>query len=60
MHGKKWVKISIANLSVISGAIPATALKLVIEWAGLHKDELMDAWNQAVVGVRPNKILPLE
>ncbi len=59
-YNGKWVKISIANLSVISGAIPTTALKLVIEWANLHKDELMDAWNKAVIGVRPNKIPPLE
>jgi hypothetical protein len=59
-YNGKWAKISIDNLSVISGAIPATALKMVVEWASLHRSELLDAWNQAVAGVRPNKIPPLE
>jgi len=57
--GKK-IKIAISDLSILSGGIPATALKLVMDWAGKHQDELMEAWEQAVIGVRPNKIPPLE
>ena len=37
--------ISIANLSLLEGELPARVLGLVIEWAGLHNNELLENWN---------------
>jgi len=37
--------ISIDELKVLEGHLPARILGLVIEWAVLHKDELMRNWN---------------
>ncbi|MFO8034135.1 MAG: DUF4160 domain-containing protein [Candidatus Bipolaricaulota bacterium] len=37
----------ITTLSIIAGSLPPRALGLVIEWASLHRDELMDAWDKA-------------
>jgi hypothetical protein len=39
--------IVIATLSVLSGDLPARALRLVQEWAELHRPELEANWNAA-------------
>ena len=36
--------ISINELKIMDGHLPARILGLVIEWAELHKDELMQDW----------------
>ena len=41
------VVIDIRTLAVIRGKLPARAMGLVIEWATLHQDELMQDWNRA-------------
>jgi Domain of unknown function (DUF4160) len=38
-------QISINELGVIQGYLPPKALALVVEWASIHKDELLDNWN---------------
>lgn len=41
-------RVSIAvDGTVLAGAIPARALRLVREWAQLHRDELVANWNRA-------------
>jgi len=37
--------ISIKNLALLEGELPARVLGLVIEWAGLHNNELLENWN---------------
>ena len=37
--------ISIDELKVLEGQLPARILGLVIEWADLHKKELMQNWD---------------
>lgn len=34
-------------------------LGLVTEWAALHQDELLKAWNDAKSHIKPSKIAPL-
>jgi len=46
--------------SVVHGDFPKRALKLVLEWVELHKNELMEDWRLAQAGRPPNKIAPLE
>jgi hypothetical protein len=36
--------ISIKDLSVLEGNLPPRILGLVIEWAGIHKNELLEDW----------------
>ena len=45
---------------VVHGDFPKRALRLVLEWMELHKDELLDDWRLAQAGRSPNKIEPLE
>lgn len=42
--------IRIKDLAVLNGSLPPKALGLVIEWASLHKDELLQNWENAKLG----------
>jgi hypothetical protein len=46
-------------LTVIEGGLPARALGLVIEWAALHQQELLEAFDRAANLQPPGKIAPL-
>jgi len=39
--------IDIRNLAVISGALPTRATGMVVEWASLHQDDLLELWEAA-------------
>jgi hypothetical protein len=51
--------ISINNFSILEGNLPPRILGLVMEWAGLHKEELMENWNLLQNTGKYNKIDPL-
>lgn len=51
--------IEINSLTVIEGKIPSRALGMVIEWATLHKEELLENWKRAGNLEPLLKILPL-
>ena len=40
-------EIEIETLELIAGWLPPRALRLTIEWASLHQDELRDNWERA-------------
>ena len=52
--------IDIQRLSVIAGNLSPRAMGLVIEWATLHREELMKAWNRAQRSEAPGTIEPLQ
>lgn len=54
------ILIRITDLSIYSGYIPSRALGLVIEWASLHKKELMENWNNTSKNIPAQKIEPLK
>ena len=58
-YGGYKVSINIQTLSILEGKLPPRALGLVIEWASLHQDELLQNWNLALARQTPNKIEPL-
>ena len=47
LYGEHEVLIDINTLAVFAGHIPPRALGLVIEWAILHQDELINDWHRA-------------
>ncbi len=53
------VAIEIETLKILDGKISPRALGLVIEWATLHKEELMRDWALAKANQPPLKIEPL-
>lgn len=54
------IRIRIDNLETLNGAFPRRAHSLVLEWARLHHDELLVAWQRAQRGEAPGKIDPLQ
>jgi hypothetical protein len=39
--------LKIDDLSILVGSLPPRALGLTIEWAALHRSELLENWNRA-------------
>lgn len=50
----------IRNLSLFSGHLPPRAKGLVIEWATIHQQELLDDWERAQTQQDLLRIAPLE
>ena len=61
MHATKVMMLlfSIAEGSLLAGAIPASKTKLVQSWIEIHRDALMADWELAVNGETPCAIDPL-
>jgi hypothetical protein len=51
--------IDIRTFEVIRGELPGPAMALVLEWAQLHREELMREWELCVQNQTPMKIRPL-
>lgn len=51
--------INIETLEMLEGNLPRRALELVLDWAELHKEELLEDWNLCQTKHQPNKIEPL-
>ncbi len=51
--------IAIDDGRVVVGVLPGRALRLVSEWAGLHREELNAGWQRAQSGGVPDAIEPL-
>ena len=39
--------VDIQTLAAISGGLPPRAHGMVVEWASLHRDELLELWDKA-------------
>jgi hypothetical protein len=50
----------IHTLQVLAGKLPTRAHALVLEWASIHREDLIENWNKAVVPSSLNKIEPLD
>jgi len=59
VYGEHEVSVEIESGSV-HGEFPPRALRLVLEWAALHKQELIDNWEFARRGRPLRRIAPLE
>lgn len=60
LYGEFEVLIDIRTLEVIRGTMPRRALVLVLEWASLHREELMEDWKLCEARQTPKKIEPLD
>ena len=59
-YGDDEVIVGIQDAEVIDGSIPNKQLKLLLGWAGLHHDELMDNWKLAEQKLELFPIEPLK
>jgi hypothetical protein len=59
-YGEDLALVDITTLSVFAGRLPPRALGLVIEWATLHQQQLLDSWRMAQSQQPLAKIEPLQ
>ncbi len=45
---------------VIEGSLNRRATELVLDWAELHKQELLENWEKCALKQNPNKTVPLD
>ena len=43
-YGDEEVTITINEIEVLAGTIPSKQLKMVMGWAALHQEELLENW----------------
>ena len=58
-YNEYTAEIEIKTLTVLKGKLPPRVLGLVMEWAELHTEELLDNWNVGRVKGNIKKIPPL-
>jgi hypothetical protein len=58
-YGDYEISVDI-HTGVVEGKFPKRALKAVLEWYDLHREELLVDWKLAAEGKLLNKIEPLE
>jgi hypothetical protein len=58
-YGEYTISVEIQT-GIIKGKFPKRALRAVLDWYDLHKEELMQDWQLAIDGQTLNKIEPLE
>lgn len=58
-YGEYEVVVYIST-GVVEGRFPKRALRLLLEWYELHKDDLWDNWEKCCRQVAPDAIDPLE
>lgn len=59
MYGSHKAIFSIQELRLMDGKLPKRVVSLVLEWAFLHREELLQDWELAVKQKPLKKIKPL-
>jgi Domain of unknown function (DUF4160) len=59
VYGEHEISVEIES-GTIHGGFPVRALRLVLEWANLHKQELIENWQIARQGQPLKRVPPLE
>jgi hypothetical protein len=58
-YGEFRAQYAIATLELLRGSLPRRAHALVLEWATMHRVELMEDWQLCELKQHPKMILPL-
>jgi len=59
-YGEHRAKMTIDTLELEAGTVPRRVHALVLEWAALHRAELIENWQRARDGLPLEQIEPLE
>ena len=59
LYGEFEALIAIPSLQVMEGELPRRAMALVLEWAELRRDALMEDWELCSKKQMPLRIAPL-
>ena len=59
-YGEFEATINIHSQMVIEGGLPNRALRLVQEWAMMHREELLEDWRLCRENAMPKRVEPLQ
>lgn len=59
VYGRHEISVEMSG-GIVHGEFPPRALRHVLEWADLHRQELLENWELARQGQPLNRIAPLE
>lgn len=59
IYQEHMAEYDISTLTIINGSLPMRAHAMVLEWASIHRDELLENWKLAVEMKEIKKIDPL-
>jgi hypothetical protein len=60
IYGESEAIVNIQSLALLHGSLPRRAMALTLEWAALHRTELLEDWSLCATKQPPKKIPPLE
>jgi hypothetical protein len=60
IYGEDEAVIRIDSLEVIHGSLPRRAHALTLEWAFIHRPELLENWDLCATRRQPKRIPPLD
>lgn len=60
IYGESKATVDIRALSIIEGTLPRRAAQLVLDWAELHQQALLDDWDLCQSKQHPKPIEPLK
>ena len=60
IYGEFKATIDIRRLAISEGSLPRRACHLVLDWAELHQQELLEDWDLCQVKQHPKPIEPLK
>ena len=58
-YGNQEVIIDIEN-GTVKGEMSERALRLVLEWLSIYREDIMKAWEKAANGEQPGEVEPLK
>jgi hypothetical protein len=58
-YGETEALIGIKDFALLEGKLPSKVLGIVVEWASIHQEELLQNWQLATQNQSLNKIEPL-
>ena len=60
VYGEHELLVSISPIAILQGQAPGRVRSMVLEWAALHQQELLENWNRCRRAESPASIEPLE
>ena len=60
IYQEDTAEYDINTFAVLRGSLPSRAHALVLEWASLHREELLEDWKLAIEKKEIKKIEPLK
>jgi hypothetical protein len=59
-YGEHEVLVGISPIRILRGTAPKRVQSMILEWAALHQEELLQDWELCKNMQNPNSIEPLE